>query len=73
MKKREAKEAFGGTPKFWEKVFVSLDRKNSGEVDFRDYLIAATIASGNSPGDKLKLSFQMFDTDKSWTFFFSIA
>eukprot|EP01091_Cochliopodium_minus_P015923 TRINITY_DN57_c0_g1_i1.p1 TRINITY_DN57_c0_g1~~TRINITY_DN57_c0_g1_i1.p1 ORF type:complete len:193 (-),score=74.94 TRINITY_DN57_c0_g1_i1:75-653(-) len=63
----ESKAAFGGTPKFWENVFASLDRDHSGEVDFRDYLIALSIAGGDSEENKLKLSFSMYDLDKNGT------
>ena len=63
----ESKEAFGGTPKFWENVFSSLDTKHTGEVDFRDYLVALSIAGSDSIESKLKMSFTMYDLDKNGT------
>jgi len=50
---------------FINQIFKLFDKNNSGEITFRQFVLATNMTSCSSPTDKLKWTFKMFDADGS--------
>lgn len=50
-------------PFFTERVFQIFDKDNSGSISFQEFLEAMHQFSGQSPEDKIKFLFKVYDLD----------
>ncbi len=53
------------TPEFIERLFNAFDRDRSGNIDFKEFMLAVTMCSSANPEDKLRFCFRSLDTDNS--------
>jgi len=51
-----------GSPQaFCEHVYRTFDADGDGHIDFKEFLLAVGITTGNDPREKLKWAFKMYD------------
>lgn len=55
----------GKAKAFYEHVFRTFDEDNSGQIDFKEFLIAISITKSGKPEDKLELAFRLYDIDRN--------
>merc|ERR1719430_178241 len=57
----------GNSVSFSENLFRVFDTNNTGEICFREFLVAMNITSNGSAEDKLSFAFKVYDVDGDGT------
>lgn len=57
---------FLSQPFFTERVFQIFDKDNSGSISLQEFLDAMHQFAGQSPEDKIKFLFKVYDLDGSF-------
>ncbi len=55
-------------PFFTERVFQIFDKDNSGSISLQEFLDAMHQFAGQSPDDKIKFLFKVYDLDGKYVF-----
>lgn len=59
-------------PFFTDRVFQIFDKDNSGTISLQEFLDAMDQFAGNSPDDKIKFLFKVYDIDGKIVYIFPI-
>lgn len=54
----------GSPHEFCEHVYRTFDADGDGYIDFKEFLLAVGVTTGNDPREKLKWAFKMYDINK---------
>mmetsp|Transcript_6871 Transcript_6871/g.10050 ORF Transcript_6871/g.10050 Transcript_6871/m.10050 type:complete len:189 (+) Transcript_6871:62-628(+) len=57
----------GGEEDLWNYLFKILDRDDSGEVDFSEFIVSLSVGTKGSADEKLKWAFNIYDFDGNGT------
>ncbi|CAH1784584.1 unnamed protein product [Owenia fusiformis] len=55
----------GRAKSFYQHVFRTFDADDSGNIDFKEFLLAISITQSGNPEQKLDLAFKLYDIDRN--------